>query len=370
MMSKRKGMVIGLVIMLVAIVFSATALNVSSSTADMVSYWKFNEGSGNVAYDAVGDNDGTVIGATWTTSGVCGGALYFDGSYDYVIVPDDDTLDITDEITLEAWIKPEVTNIAYVLIKRSSAAGGVVYTLDIYPGKVRGFVVDPNGGNHGGIGTTTIKVDEWQHIALTYDGTTVKIFYNGVKEASSAFSGTIATSTGSVEIGLYSGGAGPPMFKGYIDEPAIYDRGLTEGEIKERYEDGLACLEAADADVDIDPDTLNPKSKGKWITAYIEVPGCDVSEIDVSTVQIAMIGQDMVSIHAEDHPSAVGDNDNDGEDDLMVKFSRQDLITALEPYEPTGEASMLMKGDFNDGQKFQEVGRWVFTGAGWKYFEF
>ena len=37
--------------------------------------------------------------------------------------------------------------------------------------------------------------------------------------------------------------------------------------------------------VDINPDTLNPKSEGKWITAYIELPtGHNVSEIDVSSI--------------------------------------------------------------------------------------
>ena len=58
------------------------------------------------------------------------------------------------------------------------------------------------------------------------------------------------------------------------------------------------------ATVDIDPDTLNLKSKGKWITAYIELPsGYDVADIDVATVMLDD------TVPAESRPSQLGDRD-------------------------------------------------------------
>jgi len=58
---------------------------------NLISHWKFDEGIGTIAYDSVGDNDGTIYGAIWTT-GQIDGALSFDGINDYVGVPDDESL--------------------------------------------------------------------------------------------------------------------------------------------------------------------------------------------------------------------------------------------------------------------------------------
>ena len=70
--------------------------------ANLISYWTFDEGVGNVAGDWAGANHGTVHGATWTT-GKVGGALSFDGGDDYVEVPDNANLR-PEAFTIEAWV--------------------------------------------------------------------------------------------------------------------------------------------------------------------------------------------------------------------------------------------------------------------------
>jgi flagellin-like protein len=73
--------------------------------------WHFNESTGTIAYDSSGrGNDGTlkpdaVNRPQWVT-GINESALSFDGIDDYVEVPGDTTLDLTDAISIEAWIKP------------------------------------------------------------------------------------------------------------------------------------------------------------------------------------------------------------------------------------------------------------------------
>ncbi len=75
--------------------------------------------------------------------------------------------------------------------------------------------------------------------------------------------------------------------------------------------------EVVTATVDFDPDTLNLKSKGKWVTVYIEFPeGFDITDIDIATVMLNDV------VNAEPFPFAIGDYDNDGIPDLMVKFNR------------------------------------------------
>jgi hypothetical protein len=78
------------------------------------------------------------------------------------------------------------------------------------------------------------------------------------------------------------------------------------------------------ATIDFDPDTLNKKSKGKWVVVYIEMPeGHDVNDIDVSSILLES------AVAAEQWPYNAGDHDSDGIPDMMVKFNRADLIDLL-----------------------------------------
>lgn len=105
---------------------------------------------------------------------------------------------------------------------------------------------------------------------------------------------------------------------------------------------GLGHVQAG---VDIDPDTLNLKNKGRWITCYIELPqGYDVADIDVSTIKL----NDSVS--AELKPTSIGDYDNDGIPDLMVKFDMSAVQKILQP----GDNGITVTGELNDGTPFED----------------
>jgi hypothetical protein len=84
------------------------------------------------------------------------------------------------------------------------------------------------------------------------------------------------------------------------------------------------------ATIDIDPDTLNLKSKGKWITCYIEFPeGYNVSDIDRTTILLNdTIPVDPFWIN-KPLESVIGDYDEDGVLDLMVKFDRASVIDLI-----------------------------------------
>jgi hypothetical protein len=80
--------------------------------------------------------------------------------------------------------------------------------------------------------------------------------------------------------------------------------------------------------VDFDPDVLNLKSKGQFVTAYIELPlGFDVNQIDIASILLND------SIPALAKPTGIGDYDNDGTLDLMVKFERARVQAILNPGE-------------------------------------
>ena len=97
--------------------------------------------------------------------------------------------------------------------------------------------------------------------------------------------------------------------------------------------------------IDFDPDTLNLQSKGKWVTTYIELPeGYDVSAINVSTVML----NDQVQ--AETYPTEIGEYDDDGIVDLMVKFDRPAVQDILEVGE---EVEVTVTGELTDGTPFE-----------------
>ncbi len=97
--------------------------------------------------------------------------------------------------------------------------------------------------------------------------------------------------------------------------------------------------------LDIDPDTLNLDNQGTWLTCYLELPlGFDVGAIDVSTVML----NDQVP--AQLHPTQVGDYDQDGVADLMVKFDQALAQAAL----AVGNAvPMTVSGKLKDGTEFK-----------------
>lgn len=98
---------------------------------------------------------------------------------------------------------------------------------------------------------------------------------------------------------------------------------------------GLATT-LAPAEIEIAPHTLNLKSNGEWITAYIELPeGHDVNDIDVNSILL----NETIPVDAE-APTEVGDYDLDVVPDLMIKFDRAmviDWIGAADYGEDTGK---------------------------------
>ncbi len=79
-------------------------------------------------------------------------------------------------------------------------------------------------------GTTASPVNAWTHVALTYDGTIVRLYVNGTQVATRNQTGAIQTSSNP----LWIGGNQPygEFFNGLIDEVRVYNRALDQGEIQ------------------------------------------------------------------------------------------------------------------------------------------
>ena len=104
--------------------------------------------------------------------------------------------------------------------------------------------------------------------------------------------------------------------------------------------------------VDINPDTLNMKSRGQYVTVYITLPdGYNVADIDTASIQIADISGDPITGFSidESFTPVIGDRDEDEIPDLSVKFDRQALIAL--PLIP-GDRSITIEGDLTTSEHF------------------
>ncbi len=212
--------------------------NIASATTDvappqppgMVAAYGFDEGAGTSASDASGNGrTGTLVsGSTWNPSGRFGAALQFNGTTGGVTVADAVPLDLTSGMTLEAWVYPTSTVVGWrAVISKNTERYFLMAGSD--NNRPVGGGTFTAGGTLNLHASNVLPVNTWTHLAATFDGTSVRIFVNGVQVASQAQTGALTTSTGTLTIGYDAYGE---VFGGRIDEVRVYNRALTAGEIQ------------------------------------------------------------------------------------------------------------------------------------------
>jgi len=177
---------------------------------------------------------GTISGATWSTQGRFGNALSFDGVNDWVTVPSNAALNLTTRMTLEAWVFPTAQGTLWRNVIIKERPGGEVYNLyaNTDTGVPAVFAVRSAAPTApvGTTGTAPVPVGAWTHLAVTYDGSMLRLYVNGVQAGSKAMTGSMVTSTGALRIGGNS--IWGEYFQGQIDEIRIYNRALSGTEIQ------------------------------------------------------------------------------------------------------------------------------------------
>ena len=150
----------------------------SNSITDLLMPFNTNDVSSTRDYSG-NNNNGTVNGASWNSSGVVGGAYKFDGIDDYISLPHCFDANYVDEITVESWIKTSSDNGVISSYDRNK-----IYELLIDEGNLKWFTY-ANDGQDEISGPTNIADNIWHHIAATYDYETGNslLFIDGELEA-------------------------------------------------------------------------------------------------------------------------------------------------------------------------------------------
>ncbi|MBB6646633.1 LamG domain-containing protein [Halobellus ruber] len=211
-------------------------------TNGLVSYWPLDSVGDGTAEDIVGTNDGALNGGVSAVSGEVDGAAAFDGSDDYVNVPDDPSLDLTGALTLAAWVKPssDQDNYARILSREQSGAGNRQYNLGVDADATDPrTVVDTAGANGVEVSATvTFTDDSWHHAALTFDTSdAVRLYIDGTEEDSTPVNAPLVSRSSTVKFGAPAHLPGKDFFTGRIDDVRIYDRALSATEVSDLYGD-------------------------------------------------------------------------------------------------------------------------------------
>lgn len=210
--------------------------NTPCSTNNIVMYLPLDDNTNDQSGNG---NNGTNNGATFTTGKFSQG-LSFDGTNDTVTINDSNSLDISDQITIETWINPSTTINHGNSNKRILDKQNAYYLLFDYPsadGKVK-FILRI-GGNYINVSSITDSwnAGQWYHIVGTYDGSIMKIYVNGILENSKSKTGNIENTNYNLFLGSRAVNNIPTnmFFDGIIDEIKLYNKELDATEILAHY---------------------------------------------------------------------------------------------------------------------------------------
>jgi len=246
-------------------VFNSSGVITSHIETGLVGYWQFDENESSTVDDVsnysnygmlynnsvICSNPPTAGCPIWQSASDCksGHCLSFDGTNDFVSIATNNPANILKQrfgsITIEAWVYPT----AYI----SGTFGSTIISNTDYDGWAmrlnNGYLfVDfrlSGGAKTQIISATQIPLNNWSHLALTYDGSVIKGYINGEIAGTLNASGIINSSANSSTctfIGgepaactIQSGSEFP--FPGRIDEVRVYGRALDTSEIFSHYND-------------------------------------------------------------------------------------------------------------------------------------
>jgi concanavalin A-like lectin/glucanase superfamily protein/Big-like domain-containing protein/purple acid phosphatase-like protein len=208
-----------------------------STTPGFVGYWKFDESIGTTTADASGNGDtGTLANKPNWVTGKLGYALSFNGSNQYVNVPNKSILNAY-PMTVAVWMKTTNTTGLKGIVNKYAA------------GSQNGYQVFMNGGNlcawyfrnaanriWDGSGCTLMTPgyndNQWHQVVLVVDAGGGRLYVDGVLKASQGWTGTpgAASTTQNLSVGRYPGTASP-YWPGIADDVRIYNYALDATEV-------------------------------------------------------------------------------------------------------------------------------------------
>ena len=213
--------------------------------------------NGNANDTSGNTQNGTEVGSPTYAAGQIGQAISLDGTTgQYISVANSPTVTITGNMSIAAWVNMDLTGDGFQRIVGKATGGSGFGGYALY--------VNTNGQPRvafGGTQTTTaatglITASTWHHIVGTWDGSTARVYVDGVLVDSLTAGSGPGSSTADLHIGADPSFPGTRDFKGLLDEVAIWSRTLSESEIADLYLLQTTGFALDEADLTFTPDLV------------------------------------------------------------------------------------------------------------------
>jgi YD repeat-containing protein len=213
----------------------------------LVGYWDFDDGT---AVDMSSNGNNGFINGAAVAPGVLENALIFDGYGDYVSMPDSDSLNFSSSyITVSAWVNLSdyMNHDARIVGHWSANGSNREYALLVNGNHKFLFILNSLGTGNVIVpdeaisieAAETVLTNKWYHVLGVWDGSEAKLYVDGSLKNSSAYLAGIHNGTEPLYIGSDGGGTNNVYdFPGIIDEVGLWNRALSESEIKSLYNQG------------------------------------------------------------------------------------------------------------------------------------
>ena len=188
--------------------------------------------------------------ATATADGMVGQAFSLDGTGEFVVIPDSANLNITGDVTVDLWaMRTSFGAFSFLLLKGGGVIGGVdvstAYLLGFNPSDELRASFELADGSGVDLTGQAVVDDAFHHYAYVRSGNNHKLFFDGQVVASGDFiAGPGDTSGLPLTIGAFRTDSDPTGFAshfgGVIDEVEIFNRALSDAEIRAIFEAGSA----------------------------------------------------------------------------------------------------------------------------------
>lgn len=242
----------------------ATRLNLSDDT--IIGFWDFEEGSGGVTYDFTkNDFDASITNAVYTTDSKLGDyAMNFDGDGDYATVTD--FTNINQTMTAVYWIYRNDTETTDRLFDYNDNGGWII--------RGGGSVYSYTGSTLDSqkVPSPMVPTGSWTHVAIVFNETSLKWYYDGVLEDSDTIVALNSTADGNLRIGARTS-TGSEAFNGSLDYVKIYNRALSPSEISNLYNEQASLFESTGTmtfnNVDLS-DIVNASTSSRFISISLD----------------------------------------------------------------------------------------------------
>lgn len=195
----------------------------------LVGWWKM-DGNAKDASSYRNHGTGTAVTLTNDRKGEAQKAYLFNGTTSAITLPESSStpFDFTTAISISAWVKPASLNQGRILTKKRGSPNWDGYVLELKTTGEPQMRFGYSTADQTVTSSTSLVVNTWSHVVVTYNGSVMKIYIDGVEKGSTSTTSTIAANNQAIGIG---GVTGLDFFNGEIDDLRLYNRGLSAAEV-------------------------------------------------------------------------------------------------------------------------------------------